>query len=105
MLSIDIYSDFAIEYEIKGACISQEDSTPDDIQFHHYEHKYINFIDGGKLLDIISKKLVERDISEFKIKDDKIIFEYFNPMNGEASTDVMTIKRVMRVRRMEENDR
>ena len=101
MLSIDIYSDFAIEYEIKGACISQEDSTPNDIQFEHYEQNYISFIDGGKLLDIISKKLAEQDISEIKIKDNTITFEYFNPMNGEASTDVITIKRVRRV----ENDR
>lgn len=94
MLSIDIYSDYDVEIHNKGAYISQEDSTPTDITFTHYDDKHKMYTDGGRLLDFIAKKLQEYDISEMIIKDNKIVFEFFNPNNGEGSTQSLMIRRV-----------
>lgn len=92
-MSIDIYSKYKVRFLSSGAYISQEDSTPDDIVFTHYENDEEQIIDGGKLLDIIKYRLDDRYLQEFSIIDNTIRIEIFNYMNGESDKFIMVVER------------
>ena len=72
-MNIDIYSKYKVRFLNSGAYISQEDSTPDDIVFTHYEDDKEEIIDGGKLLDIIKYKLDDRYLSYYIVFVQKCI--------------------------------
>lgn len=93
-MNIDIYSKYKVRFLSNGAYISQEDSTPDDIVFTHYEDDKEEIIDGGKLLDIIKYKLDDRYLQEFSVIDNTIRIEIFNYMNGESDKYIMVIERI-----------
>ena len=90
---IDIYSKYKVRFLNTGAYISQEDSTPDDIVFTHYEDDKEEIIDGGKLLDIIKYRLNDTYLQEFSVMHNTIRIEVFNPMSGEGDKYVMVIER------------
>lgn len=92
-MSIDIYSKYKVRFLSSGAYISQEDSTPDDIIFTHYENDEEQIIDGGKLLDIIKYRLDDSYLQEFSIIDNTIRIEIFNYMNGESDKFIMVVER------------
>ena len=94
-MCIDIYSKYKVRFLNSGAYISQEDSTPDDIVFTHYEDDKEEIIDGGKLLDIIKYKLDNSYLQEFSVIDNTIRIEIFNYMNGESDKYIMVIERYL----------
>lgn len=94
-MNIDIYSKYKVRFLNSGAYISQEDSTPDDIVFNHYEDDKEEIIDGGKLLDTIKYKLDDRYLQEFSVIDNTIRIEIFNYMNGESDKYIMVIERYL----------
>lgn len=94
-MSIDIYSKYKVRFLNSGAYISQEDSTPDDIVFTHYEDDKEEIIDGGKLLDIIKYRLDDRYLQEFSVIDNTIRIEIFNYMNGESDKYIMVVERYL----------
>lgn len=93
-MDIDIYSKYKVRFLNSGAYISQEDSTPDDIVFTHYEDDKVEIIDGGKLLDIIKYRLDDSYLQEFSVINNTIRIEIFNYMNGENDRYIMVIERV-----------
>lgn len=94
-MNIDIYSKYKVRFLNSGAYISQEDSTPDDIVFTHYEYDKEEIIDGGKLLDIIKYKLDDMHLQEFSVIDNTIRIELFNYNNGESDKYIMVIERYL----------
>ncbi len=94
-MNIDIYSKYKVRFLNSGAYISQEDSTPDDIVFNHYEDDKEEIIDGGKLLTIIKYRLDDRYLQEFSVIDNTIRIEIFNYMNGESDKFIMVIERYL----------
>lgn len=94
-MNIDIYSKYKVRFLNSGAYISQEDSTPDDIVFTHYEDDKEEIIDGGKLLDIIKYKLDDRYLQELSVIDNTMRIETFNYMNGESDKYIMVIERCL----------
>lgn len=94
-MSIDIYSKYKVRFLNSGAYISQEDSTPDDIVFTHYEDDKEEIIDGGKLLDIIKYRLDDSHLQEFSVIDNTIRIEIFNYMNGESDKYIMVIEKYL----------
>lgn len=94
-MRIDIYSKYKVRFLNSGAYISQEDSTPDDIVFTHYEDDKEEIIDGGKLLDIIKYRLDDRYLQEFSVINNTIRIETFNYMNGESDKYIMIIERYL----------
>ena len=93
-MNIDIYSKYKVKFLRDGAYISQEDSTPDDYVFSHYENIGEQILEGYKVLDIIKRKLDSQYIQEFSVKDNTIKIEIFNYNNGEGDTCIMTIDRI-----------
>ncbi len=93
-MNIDIYSKYKVKFLSNGAYISQEDSTPDDYVFSHYENVEEQILEGYKVLDIIKQKLDSQYIQEFYVKDNTIKIEIFNYNNGEGDTYIMTIDRI-----------
>jgi len=53
-------------------------------EFVDFKSKETSVIDGGSLLDLISNCLKDREMFSFTVKDNKIIFEHFNPQTGES---------------------
>lgn len=94
-MNIDIYSKYKVRFLNSGAYISQEDSTPDDIVFTHYEDDKEEIIDGGKLLDIIKYRLDNRYLQELSVIDNTMRIEIFNYMNGESDKYIMVIERYL----------
>lgn len=94
-MNIDIYSKYKVRFLNSGAYISQEDSTPDDIAFTHYEDDKEEIIDGGKLLTIIKSRLDDSYLQEFSVIDNTIRIEIFNYMNGESDKYIMVIERYL----------
>lgn len=94
-MSIDIYSKYKVRFLNSGAYISQEDSTPDDIVFTHYEDVKEEIIDGGKLLDIIKYRLNNNYLQEFSVINNTIRIEIFNYMNDESDKYIMVIERYL----------
>jgi len=91
-MKIDIYSKYEVTFKNSGAFISQENSTPSDIQFENYEHINKKIVDGGKLLEHI-KYLINNDyLQEISIVNDTIKIETFNYNTGEGDTHIMIIK-------------
>lgn len=95
-MNIDIYSKYKVRFLNSGAYISQEDSTPDDIVFTHYEDDKEEIIDGGKLLDIIKYKLNDNYLQEFSVIDNTIRIEKFNYMNGEFDKYIIVIEDILK---------
>lgn len=93
-MSIDIYSKYKVRFLNSGAYISQEDSTPDDKVFNHYENDEEEIVDGGKLLDIIKYRLDSGYLQEFSVIDNTIRIEIFNYMNGESDKYIMVVERI-----------
>lgn len=91
-MSIDIYGDYVVEICNDYTYISQEDSLPDDWAYRSDCVSSIITINGGKLLDMLKKNFSENWLQEVIWKDNSIIFEYFNPMNGTGSTVKYTIE-------------
>lgn len=91
-MNINIYSKYKVRFLSSGAYISQEDSTPDDKVFNHYENDEEEIIDGGKLLDIIKYRLDDSYLQEFSVIDNTIRIEIFNYMNGESDKYIMVIE-------------
>lgn len=94
-MNIDIYSKYKVRFLNSGAYISQEDSTPDDIVFTHYEDDKEEILDGGKLLDIIKYRLDDFYLQEFSVIDNTIRIKMFNYMNGESDKYIMVIERYL----------
>lgn len=92
-MNIDIYSKYKVRFLNSGAYISQEDSTPDDIAFTHYEDDKEEIIDGGRLLEIIKHRLDDAYLQELSVIDNTIRIETFNYMNGEGDKYIMVIER------------
>jgi len=93
-MTIDIYSKYKVNSLSKGAYISQEDSTPGDIAFTHYEDDKEEIISGYDLLKYIGNKLVDKDIFEFSISDNNINIQTFNCFNGEGDEYNLVIERI-----------
>ncbi len=93
-MRIDIYSKYKVRFLSSGAYISQEDSTPDDYVFSHYEDDKEEIIDGGKLLDFIKYKLDDNYLQEISIKNNTIRIETFNYNNGESDTLTIVVDRI-----------
>lgn len=91
-MSIDIYSKYKVRFLNSGAYISQEDSTPNDIVFNHYEDDEEQIIDGGKLLDIIKYRLNDSYLQELSVIENTIRIETFNYMNGESDKFIMVVE-------------
>lgn len=91
-MNINIYSKYKVRFLSNDAYISQEDSTPDDKVFNHYENDEEEIIDGGKLLDIIKYRLDNSYLQEFSVIDNTIRIEIFNYMNGESDKYIMVIE-------------
>ena len=92
-MNIDIYSKYKVRFLNSGAYISQEDSTPGDIAFTHYEDDKEEIIDGGRLLEIIKHRLDDAYLQELSVIDNTIRIETFNYMNGEGDKYIMVIER------------
>jgi len=93
-MRIDIYSKYKVRFLSCGAYISQEDSTPDDYVFSHYEEDNEEIIDGSKLLGILKYKLENNYLQEISIKDNTIRIETFNYNNGEGDKLIIVIDRI-----------
>lgn len=93
-MNIDIYSKYKVKHLSSGAYISQEDSTPDDYVFSHYDNIQEEILEGYKLLDFIKHKLDDTYLQEISIKDNTIKIEIFNYNNGEGDTYIMAIDRI-----------
>ena len=93
-MTIDIYSKYKVRFLSSGAYISQEDSTPDDKVFTHYENDNEEIIDGGKLLDTIKYRLDDNYLQEFSVIDNTIRIEIFNYMNGESDKYIIVVERI-----------
>lgn len=91
-MQIDIYSKYKVRFLNSGACISQEDSTLDDIVFTHYENDKEEIIDGSKLLNLIKAKLDDNYLQEFSVIGNTIRIELFNYNNGESDKYVIVIE-------------
>ena len=91
---IDIYSKYKVRFLSSGAYISQEDSTPDDYVFSHYENEAEEILEGYKLLDFIKRKLDNNYLQEFSVIDNTIKIEIFNYNNGEGDTITLIIDRI-----------
>ena len=94
-MNIDIYSKYKVRFLNSGDYISQEDSTPDDIVFTHYEDDKEEIIDGGKLLHIIKYTLDDSYLQEFSVIDNTIRIETFNYNNGESDKYIIVIERYL----------
>lgn len=94
-MNIDIYSKYKVRFLNSGAYISQEDSTPNDIAFTHYEDYKEEIIDGGKLLEIIRHRLDDAYLQELSVINNIIRIEIFNYMNGENDKYIMVIERYL----------
>ena len=95
MLYINIFEDYKVTKRIKGASISQEDSTPTDIYFNHYDETEEIILNGGKLIDELMYRM-QFEFMSLEVKDDEIIIEQFNPSNGEGDTYYYKIERVIK---------
>ena len=93
-MTIDIYSKYKVKFISKGAYISQEDSTPNDITFSHYEDNNEQVISGYDLLKFIGNKLINKDIDEFSVSDNNINIQTFNCLNGEGNEYNLVIERI-----------
>jgi hypothetical protein len=93
-MRIDIYSKYKVRFLSSGAYISQEDSTPDDYVFSHYEEDNEEIIDGSKLLGILKYKLENNYLQEISIKDNTIRIETFNYNNGEGDDLTIVVDRI-----------
>ena len=99
-MEINIYSNYKVTIKSAWCYTSDEDSIPpDDIAYRCDMGESDQEMNGGELIDLIIKKLKDDWISEFRIKKDKnkLVFEYFNPNNGESSTDEIVIKEIKKV--------
>lgn len=94
-MNIDIYSKYKVRFLNSGAYISQEDSTPNDIVFKHYEDDQEQIIDGGKLLDIVKYRLDDSYLQELSVIENTIRIETFNYMNGESDKFIMVVEEVL----------
>lgn len=93
-MRIDIYSKYKVRFLSSGAYISQEDSTPNDYVFSHYEEDNEEIIDGSKLLGILKYKLENNYLQEISIKDNTIRIETFNYNNGEGDKLTIIVDRI-----------
>ena len=94
-MNINIYQKYKVKKTLGVAFIDVENSTLNDISFKDEEKKAEEILDGGKLIDYIVKLLADRDISEFKIKENIIEIEHFNPLNGEGASTYIEIKEII----------
>jgi len=96
-MEINIYSNYIVKSTGEFSYISDEDSLgPEDVAYRTDGYAREDKMNGGELIDLIIKKLKDDWISEFRIKKDKkkLVFEYFNPNNGESSTTEIRIEMV-----------
>ena len=91
-MNINIYQKYKVKKLLSIDFIDEENSTPNNISFKAEEKKVEEILDGGKLIDYIVKLLSDRDISEFKIKENIIEIEHFNPLNGEGASTYIEIE-------------
>lgn len=82
-MNINIYEDYKIMIHNFSSLLSEENKSIYDNIFVENENTEIKIINGGKLIDIISKLLNDNYISEFTIVNKTFIFEYFNYHTGE----------------------
>ena len=82
-MNINIYEKYKVLIKYESSLLSEECDTIYDNIFVKDKDTRIGIIDGGKLLNIFSKKLNDDYLSEFTIVGKTFIFEYFNYNSGE----------------------
>ena len=95
-MDINIYEDYVVMISSTFSYISDEDSLPDDWAYRSDGSLNTRVYNGGELLDMLKKNFSEDWLQEVVWEDNTIIFEYFNPMNGEGSTVKYMIERKLK---------
>lgn len=93
-MTIDIYSNYNVTIEMQYSCIDEESSTPGETFFKNDNSKSKIQMNAGKIIDLLENKLSEDYILEIKFKENQIILQYFNPLNGEGSDETITFERI-----------
>ena len=103
-MNINIYSDYLVQRDLKGSFIDPESISYEECDFTDWEDKKNLKINGGDLIDVLTKCFAEDNISDvnisfggFSITKEFVMcieFNYFNPSNGENSTRTFYIRKV-----------
>ena len=91
-MNINIYSKYQIFVTRTGSYIDQENSTPGDYSYAHFDDKNILVMSGEELISLLAEKMTAVDFSEINTSDGKIMIDFFDPLTGEACTIIYSIK-------------
>ena len=91
-MDICAYYDYKVIWCQSGGYIDEENSEKNDIVFKDYESDDTFIINGGKLLEKISKLLCDEKICGFSVIKNTIRIEHFNATNGESDDYIITIQ-------------
>lgn len=88
-MDICCYCKYSVVITTKGSYLNEEGEFRD---YHNIEK--IKVMDGGKLAEIIADNLKDENCIGFKVGDENIMIELFNPRTGVGDDIFIQIKEV-----------
>lgn len=89
-MDICVMKQYKVIHKWEASNASPE-STREEVTFEKTKGKEaIGFMDGSNVIHLIKNQL--EDAFSVTLKDNEIVFEYFNPNTGENSIDVYKIE-------------
>lgn len=88
-----VFNKYKVKVEGKGSAYIRTDWEGDSY-YEDYDFVDEQIIEGGELMTIFADNLTDIDCIEFRIKDGKFYFSYFNPNNGSGCDKVYIIEDV-----------
>lgn len=90
-MNLDTWHSYVVVIESDGSYISG-DSTKDNIFYEDYNNKAELTMTGEELILYIVKLLQDTRLIDVTIRQNEMVFDYFEPYSGEADSTTITVK-------------